>query len=291
MTPFDQLTGSPPTRRLLIRMAAAVALIWSLAGFGSIESLFAPGKHLWHRWTANEPASTARIDHGGWTAFLQKYLVPGEVNRIRYAAVTPADRRALDAYVGGLAALPISAYSRPEQLAYWINLYNVLTVQVVLDHYPVSSIRKIDVSPGLFAVGPWGKELVTIEGLPITLNDIEHRILRPIWNDPRLHYALNCAALSCPNLQPTAFTAENAERLMEQGARDYINGRGVQLLGGKLVVSSIYAWYTEDFSGSETGVLNHLRRYAAPPLTAKLAGFSKIDGDAYDWSLNDAGPQ
>jgi Protein of unknown function, DUF547 len=274
----------------MTRRTTALLLILSLTGFGGIDSLFAPGKRLWQRWTANDSASMAHIDHGAWMAFLQNYLVTGEVNRVRYAAVTPADRQALDSYVGALAVLPISTYNRAEQLAYWVNLYNALTVAVVLDHYPVSSIRKIDTSPGLLAVGPWDKRLVTIEGQSITLNDIEHRILRPIWNDPRLHYALNCAALGCPSLQPTAFTAENANRLMEQAARDFINGRGVQIIGDHLIVSSIYAWYTEDFGGSAAGVLAHLRHYAAPPLAAKLAGYRAIDGDSYDWSLNDAGP-
>ncbi len=263
-------------------------LVLPLAGFGSIERLFAPSKDLWPRWTANVPASPAKIDHSPWSAFLESHLVPGAVNRIRYAAVTPADRHALDAYIAGLAALPISKFSRSEQLPYWINMYNALTAQLVLAHYPVESIRDIDISPGLFAVGPWDKQLITVEGERLTLNDIEHRILRPIWNDPRLHYALNCAAVGCPNLQPTAFTAENADMLMEQGARAFINGHGVQLTRGRLIVSSIYAWFTEDFGGSEAGVLDHLRRYATPPLAAKLSDFRRIGADAYDWRLNDA---
>src|SRR5262249_38666689 len=160
-----------------------------------------------------------------------KYLVPGKVNLIRYAQVTPIDRESLNAYIARLSALLVSKYARAEQLAYWINLYNALTVRLVLDHYPVASIRDIDISPGLFADGPWDKDLITVEGKRITLNDIEHRILRPIWNDPRLHYALNCAALGCPNLQPTAFTSDNADQLMERGARDFINTRGVRVIG------------------------------------------------------------
>lgn len=277
-------------RRWRWHRLAACLLALPLLGFGSIESWFAPGKELWARWTANNPGSSAHIDHSVWSAFLGKYLVPGDVNRIRYAQVTPEDRYALDAYIAGLAALPISTYSRAEQLPYWINLYNASTVRLVLMHYPVESIRDIDISPGLFSDGPWDKKLLTVEGEDLTLNDIEHRILRPIWNDPRLHYTLNCAAVGCPNLQPAAFTAANTEPSMERGARDFINGRGLRIARGKLVVSSIYAWFTEDFGGSEAGVLDHLRRYAAPPLAAKLAAFRRIDGDAYDWRLNDAGP-
>jgi len=269
------------------RIVAVLVLVLPLAGFGSIEGLLAPSKDIWPRWASADPASTAEIDHGKWSAFLQKYLVQGEVNRIRYGKVTSADRQALQRYIVGLASLPITKYNRAQQLAYWIDLYNATTVELVLAHYPIKSIRDIDISPGWFTSGPWDKDLLMIEGQRVSLNDIEHRILRPIWNDPRLHYALNCASLSCPNLAPVAFTAENEDRLLEQGARDFINGRAVTLTGGRLIVSSIYDWFTEDFGGSETGVLDHLRKYAAPPLAAQLAARHKIDGDAYDWRLND----
>jgi hypothetical protein len=268
-----------------------VALILPLFGFGSIEGLLAPGKNLWPRWTANDPGSTAHIDHSAWSAFLRKYLVAGDINRLHYARVTAEDRQNLDSYIDGLRALPISRYDRREQLAYWINLYNALTVRLVLDHYPVHSIRDIDISPGLFASGPWDKDLIVVEGERLSLNDIENRILRPIWNDARLHYVLNCAARGCPNLQPRAFAADDAERLLDQAARGFINTRAVRVRHGKLIVSSIYDWFTEDFGGGETGVLDHLRRYALPPLASKLASFDKIDGTDYDWSLNDADQQ
>jgi hypothetical protein len=271
-----------------VRCILFLALVVPLVGFGSIESLLAPGQKLWPRWAVYDPASAARIDHAPWTAFLERYLVPGAVNRLRYAAVTAADRQRLDAYVAGLAALPISRYRRAEQLAYWINLYNALTVQLVLRYYPIHSIRDIDISPGLLAFGPWDKDLIAVEGQRLTLNDIEHRILRPIWNDPRLHYVLNCASLGCPNLAPRAFAADDADRLLDQAAREFVNTRAVEVRDGRLIVSSIYAWFTEDFGGDQAGVLAHLRRYAAPPLAAWLATFDKIGGDTYDWRLNDA---
>jgi Protein of unknown function, DUF547 len=88
----------------------------------------------------------------------------------------------------------------------------------------VASIRDIAISPGLFSVGPWGGKLIEVEGEPLSLDDIEHRILRPIWRDPRLHYAVNCAALGCPNLRSSAFTAANADILLETAASDYVNG-------------------------------------------------------------------
>ena len=164
------------------------------------------------------------MDHGSWDRFLATYMVAdGGVNRVAYGRVTPADRGVLEDYIASLAATPADRLRRVEQLPFWINLYNALTVKVVLDHYPVQSIKDIDISPGLFADGPWGKTLVTVAGEALSLDDIEHRILRPIWKDPRLHYVLNCAALGCPNLPPRAFTAGNAQALLSRGARRYVN--------------------------------------------------------------------
>ncbi len=278
-----------PRRGRALPTLAALAV--TLAGCLSLEARAAPRAELWARWTAHDPASPATVDHGPWDRFLEAHVRPGAdgVNRVAYAEVTAAGRRALAAYIDGLARVPIGRHRRPEQRAYWINLYNALTVRLVLDHLPVASIRDIDISPGFFADGPWGKKLVAVAGEAVSLDDIEHRILRPIWRDPRLHYALNCAALGCPQLLPQAFTAANAERLLERAARAYVNHpRGVRWDGGELVVSSIYAWYREDFGGGEAGVLAHLRRYAAPGLARRLEAADGIDGHAYDWRLNDA---
>ena len=250
----------------------------------------APRARLWDRWLAHDPAATASIDHSAWDGLLQRHVhdSPDGINRVDYRGLAGADRAALDSYVAALAATPISRYGRDEQQAFWTNLYNAVTVQVILDHAPVDSIRDIDISPGLFADGPWGKALVTVEGEPLSLDDIEHRILRPIWRDPRVHYAVNCAALGCPNLQRRAFTAANSESLLETGATAYVNHpRGAQVAAGRLTVSSIYVWFQEDFGGSDIGVIGHLRRYAANDLAARLAGISRIADDRYDWRLND----
>lgn len=270
-----------------------LSLAWLLLIFVAVpaNALFsAPRAELWERWVAHDEASTATIDHSAWTNFLSVYLeeFPDGVNRMRYADVKAADREQLEHYVAGLAATTISNYNRAEQRAYWINLYNALTVKVVLDHYPVSSIRDIDISPGLFSVGPWDKKLVAIEGEKLSLNDIEHRILRPIWKDPRIHYAVNCASIGCPNLAPSAFTAETSESLLEKGARDYVNHpRGVEIVNGKPVASKIYDWFKPDFGKNDEELLAHLRRYAEPRLREKLIGFSHLSGYRYDWALND----
>lgn len=173
-------------------------------------------------------------------------------------------------------------------MAYWINLYNALTMQVVLEHYPVDSIRDIDISPGWFSDGPWGAKLVGVEGEQLTLDDIEHRILRPIWQDPRIHYTVNCASVGCPNLALEAYTTANYNELAEAGVRAYINSpRGAVVDKGRLKVSSIYAWFKTDFGGTDASVIQHLRQYAEPELAAELDGVKKISDDFYDWSLNE----
>lgn len=268
-----------------MRLAAATLLM----AF-SLAALAAPKAELWGRW-AESTQSKVGIDHAEWNDFLARNVKAGKdgVNRIAYGRVGKRDRELLDAYVQKLQRIPIRRFNRAEQRAYWINLYNALTVKVVLDHYPVDSIMKISISPGLFAKGPWKKKLLSIEGEGVSLDDMEHRILRPIWKDPRTHYAVNCASLGCPNLQPQAYTSGNLEALLDAGAREYVNHpRGASVAKGKLTVSSIYVWFQPDFGGGEQGVIGHLKQHAEPALAKKLADVDGIDGDAYDWSLNDA---
>jgi len=250
----------------------------------------APKADLWPRWTEHDSDSNETIDHSAWPRFIDQYrsMGPDGVARIDYAAVSSADRERLSDYVQSLTDEPISEYSRPVQFAYWVNLYNALTIDVVLDHYPVDTIRDIDISPGWLSDGPWGKKLVEIEGEELSLNDIEHRILRPIWEDPRIHYAVNCASIGCPNLQPVAFNADNSERLLARGARTHVNDpRGVAFVDGELVVSSIYSWFQADFGGDQQGVIDHLRAYADGDLAERLERRKGYDRHRYDWSLND----
>ena len=277
--------------RIALSLALMALMCAAPAGAASwLEKLFAPKAELWQRWTAHDESSTARIDHAPWQRFLAAYLSGHEdrINRLDYGAVTEADAKKLRDYLAGLARLPISRYGKDEQRAYWINLYNALTVATVLEHYPIDSVRKINISPGLLSFGPWNKKLITIEGEPVSLNDIEHRILRPIWRDARLHYALNCAALGCPNLVPKPFTAEATETMLEAAAREYVNHpRGASLGAGGLEVSSIYLWFQEDFGGDDAGVIAHLARYARPELEAPLGAIDEIADSDYDWRLND----
>jgi hypothetical protein len=248
----------------------------------------APRAVPWPHWRASDETSTAVIDHSAWDAFLARYLVPGKdgITRVAYRRVLPSDREALSVYIAALGGLPITAYRRAEQLAYWFNLYNALTVRTVLEHYPVSSI--IDIRFGRER-GPWRRKLIHIEGEGVGLDDIEHRILRPFWRDPRLHYALTLAALGSPELQPRAFTAATADAVLDAAARAFVNHpRGARVEQGRLIVSSLYVWYKADFGNGDRGVIAHLRRYAAPPLAQALARQTRIAADEYDWSLNDA---
>jgi Protein of unknown function, DUF547 len=265
------------------------AVIAALLMVLSVAAHAAPKAEPWLRWEVHDAASTATIDHAAWNAFVGRYVAVSAdgIHRVAYGRVSAADRADLAAYVDRLGAVPISRFARDEQAAYWINLYNALIVKLVLDHYPVRSIRDIKGSPGLFTFGPWRRKLATVEGEALSLDDIEHRILRPIWRDPRIHYALNCAAVGCPNLARTAYTRANLDKLLNQGARSFINHpRGVLAEDGRLYVSSIYAWFTEDFGG-ESGVIAHLRQYAAPALAERLATLSRIADHHYDWALND----
>lgn len=274
-------------RRAVLKRSAASLFLMSA---GAQPALAAPEAILWERWLVHDPASAATIDHGLWADLLQSYLRTGSdgVNRFAYRQAAADDDQRLERYIDDLAATPISSYSRPEQMAYWINLYNALTVRVVLDHYPVDSIRDIDISPGLFSDGPWGKKLVMIEQEMVSLDDIEHQILRPIWKDPRVHYAVNCASIGCPNLQPAPFTADGLDRELDAAAIQFVNHRrAVDLRGGGLQVSSIYDWFQEDFGGSDRGVIAHLKAYAEPGLAMELEGESRIDDHEYDWRLND----
>ena len=240
----------------------------------------APRADLWSYWQQSNETNTATIDHSLWQQTLDSYLVTQPKQTLfRYRAVSSNDKYDLDRYIRKLTATDPRRYNKDEQFAYWVNLYNALTVQLILDNYPLKSITKLG---GLFSFGPWDEKLVTINGNNLSLNDIEHRILRPIWNDPRIHYVVNCASLGCPDLQPTAFTASNSEKLLELSASRFINSaKGVRVSGDNVRLSSIYDWYSVDF-GSTSNLQKHLNRYRQ----GQPVQLNKVSYD-YDWALNE----
>ena len=258
--------------------------------FAHVAAQAAQKAELWARWQKQDAASKQKIDHSVWDRFLRQYVVtnhPSGIHRVRYQAVAPEDFKGLRAYLQALRGIAISTFNRAEQKAYWINAYNAITLELILSRYPVASIRDINISPGLVERGPWGAKLFSVEGEKISLNDIEHRILRPIWKDQRIHYALNCASLGCPNLQPAAYTSENNETLLERGAKEFINhSRGVTIQKGKLQVSSIYIWFQEDFGRDAEDLMEHWQQYANPALADALGKYSGGLAHDYDWRLN-----
>ena len=245
--------------------------------------------------------ASASVDHAVWDRLLQKYVVVGEnggLNRVRYAAFKTEGHRQLKDYIRQLEGVRLATLDRGEQFAFWANLYNAKTIDIVLDHYPVTSIRNITITGGVFnflkksvgAGGPWKAKVVTVGGQRLSLDNIEHDIMRRVFRDPRVHYAVNCASIGCPNLQAQAFTGARLNAMLDKGARDFINDtRGMQIVGDRVQVSSIYKWFVSDFGGSDQGVLSHIRKYAMPKLQKKLAGVTSISDYAYDWRLNDAG--
>jgi hypothetical protein len=271
-------------QRAALQILMLIMLVFSSSAYGAAKA------ELWALWQKHDPASRQKIDHGSWDRFLKQYVVtadPSGIHRVRYQAVTPEDRKSLKGYLEAMQAVAVSSYNRAEQRAYWLNLYNAATVDLVLSRFPVASIRDINISPGLLARGPWGAKLLTIERERISLDDIEHRILRPLWKDNRIHYALNCASLGCPNLQAEAYTGDNTEALLERGAREFINHpRGVAIQKGRLQVSSIYVWFQEDFGGDAEGLMEHWQEYANPRLADALVKYSGGLAHEYDWRLN-----
>ncbi len=268
-------------------LALAVLVI---AGVGILMLLQPASKPVANSfWDANVASNSKDIDHSDWQQLLNRYLVSGHasgVNRFDYQRVNSEDKNLLNSYLDQLQRLDPREYNRDIQQAYWINLYNALTVRVILDNYPVDSITGI--SEDFVSFGPWDDHAATIQGQDLSLNDIEHAILRPLWNDNRIHYAVNCASIGCPNLSVQAFTAANSEELLDQAARAYVNHeRGVRFEDGELTVSSIYHWYRVDFGDSDVSLLQHLQKYADAPLRQQLEDYQGNIDHGYDWNLNE----
>lgn len=236
------------------------------------------------------PLAQAQPDlHQPWDETLSAYLVESEdgINRFDYAGLrhNDADRAVLNAYIQRLEAVPVSTLEPADQFAFWANLYNAVTVRLIVDEAPESSIRQIRPRP--WSIGPWGVDRVEVEGRALSLDDIEHGILREQFEAPLVHYAVNCASIGCPNLKPTAWRGDTLQADLEAGARAYINHpRGVAIAANGLEVSRIYDWFKQDFGGDEAGVIAHLLTYADADLAAQIRANPQIVSYEYDWSLN-----
>lgn len=240
-------------------------------------------------------SAKAAIDDAAFDRLLGRYVVQSQdgVNRVRYAdwKANAPDVAALEAYIKGIEATPISKLSRDAQFAAWANLYNAITIRVILRSYPVKSIRDIK-STGTLSpkalLGPWETKVATIEGKRYSLDEIEHGTLRAKFKDPRVHYAVNCASFGCPNLQTKAWRAATLSADLDAAARAYVgNPRGVSVTADGLQLSGIYDWFKTDFGPNEAALRAHLTKYSSPAQAARIADAPGIAGYGYDWSLNE----
>lgn len=273
----------------MIRYLLLSVVCIALAGCAQVERSVLPSSMLIDaRWAQAASQQRVQVDHGAWTRILGRYVKPDErgVNRFDYAAVSERDRQALGRYLDDLQATDVARLTKDQQLALWINLYNAATVNLILENYPVASIREI--TDGGLSFGPWDRDILQVSGQALSLNDIEHGIIRPIFDEPRIHYALNCAATGCPNLAPQAWRAKGLDAALERAERAYVNDpRGVSFTpSGGVVLSKIYIWFQEDFGLNEAEVIARLRSKAGPELRQALEGKTRVARYQYDWSLN-----
>lgn len=235
-----------------------------------------------------QPSLSTGFDHAhkGLAQVLTRYAAPSGVD---YAALK-ANPDTLNAYLNELdqvSEAQFRAWPRPEQLAFLINLYNATTIKLVVDHYPVSSIRKIG---GLFR-SPWKLEVVRIWGQDATLDWLEHGFIRPQFKDPRIHFALVCAARGCPPLRLEPFVASKLDNQLDDQGRRFIAQSEKNRFDSAtrtLHVSPIFKWYREDFIARDRTLAQFLKPFF-PPAQATLLDQPglRVDHTAYDWSLND----
>lgn len=220
---------------------------------------------------------------------LERYVVQDRWVDYNAWRTSNEDRAALQEYIDSLAATDIFALEQDAQIATWINLYNALTVDLMLDNEPVASIKDL----GSMMTSPWEPVMVTVAGRELSLNDIEHEILRKDFEEPRIHFALNCASVSCPPLSAREFTADNLDSLLDEASSRALHdeqwfdaaGCGGAYGSGTLRVTKLFDWFKDDFGG-EDGVRAFIQRYR-PELRFQLSNTGcTLEYMDYDWSLN-----
>lgn len=237
-------------------------------------------------------AQPARPDHGAFSALLARHVRDGLVN---YDAFRDSPEFAR--YLAGLARVDPATLPRAEQLVLWINAYNAYTIAQINAHEERRSIRNINRMFGLVkAGGAWSEPMATVGGIRYTLDQIEHEQIRPVFKEPRVHFALVCAALGCPPLRSEAFTAERLEQQLEEQARTFLrespSKNRVDVAARTVYLSPIFDWYGRDFASDQRGLQRWLSRYwpAGPERSLLEAGTARIRWTSYDWSLNGSSP-
>lgn len=210
--------------------------------------------------------------HTAFDALLQKYV--SETGKVNYKGFQ-ADKAALDSYCQMLAAYPVQDnWSREEKMAYWINAYNAFTIKLIVENYPTKTIMNFDGGK------TWDVRRIKIGDKKYSLNNIENDILRPQFKDPRIHFALNCAAKSCPPLWNHAYTAENLNATLEARAEAFINNpKHNSISSTQAQVSKIFEWYSADFGD--------LKKFLNKYSNTKLKSSAEVSFKDYNWELND----
>lgn len=217
------------------------------------------------------PLTLQKVDYSTWDKLLKKYV--DDQGNVDYKNFLK-EIGLLNSYIEQQTKNPVSEYDTKEsKLVYYINLYNAATVKLILDNYPLGSIKDLK--------GPWNRQVVTIRNKQLSLGDIEHNILRKM-DEPRIHFAINCASYSCPKLLNEAFTVEKLEDLLEKSARSFVNDpkRNV-ITKEKAMLSQIFKWYKKDFT-DDVSLTDYINQYSKIKITRE----TRIEFINYDWSLN-----
>ncbi len=231
--------------------------------------------------------------HSLWNEILKEHVVvSGHKSAVRYGHIKGSPKK-LQQYIYSLSDVSkkqFDSFSEPQKLSFLINAYNAFTLTLVLNNYPVSSIKKI----GSWFSTPWKIRFFKLFGEMRSLDDIEHEMIRKWFNEPRIHFALVCAAKSCPPLRNEAFVAERLEEQLSDAAKNFLTDRDRNYYDGQsqiLYLSSIFKWYGDDFNKTYGSALN----FTAPILAGNKAEELQITSEStatqylnYDWSLNDA---
>lgn len=225
------------------------------------------------------PVKSQIVSHEYWTRLLDNHVTSdGKVNYIGFIN----DSTLLEKYLVDLSQNPPGKnWPEKEQIAYWINAYNAFTVKLIIDHYPLKSIK--DISNGLPMINsPWDIKFFKIGDIEFDLNTIEHEILRKKYDEPRIHFAINCASYSCPMLRNNAFIANDLNSQLDEQARRFINNETKNIITNKEVkLSKIFDWFQSDFTKKKT-LFEYIRYY-----NPSIASTTKIQYMDYDWSLNE----
>jgi hypothetical protein len=227
------------------------------------------------------PSESQPISHELWDSLVQKYV--SEDGKVNYKGFIQ-DSVLFNSYLSLLKNNHPNDknWSKKEQLAYWINAYNAFTVKLIVDHYPVKSIKNI--KNGLpFINSVWDIKFIKIEGATYDLNNLEHSILRSKFDEPRSHFAINCASVSCPNLRNEAYTAALLEDQLTEQAKLFLNNPVKNKISAdKIELSKIFSWFRKDFK-KKGSLIDFLNNYAP----VKINKNAEIDYLDYDWNLNE----